>query len=263
MLEKYKNFLLANGMAYFTLKNYESRINNLLKKLKIEELNEDNLIQYISELYKKYSPSTVNGYINAIKSFLVFLKKDIPLPKLKKINKTLPKNISKGYFEKEVIPVTECIFKNPLKIKAILYFMFYTGLRLGEVVSLKRENIDLQKRTAKILYRKNKEPLIVFYPKIVKKILENYFDTDPEEKNAFNIGYGNLQDKFKKINEWLREINFHPHTLRHSFAVMFLMKGGSLSELQKLLGHRNINSTLIYSQLNTRQLQQVYDKVIK
>lgn len=263
MLEKYKNWLLANGMVHSTIKSYGSRINNLLKKLKVEDLNEDTIIQYISELYQKHSPNTINSYINAIKSFLVFLKKDIPLPKYKKINATLAKNINEEYFEKEVIPVIECIFKNPLKVKAILYFMFYTGVRISEVIYLKREDIDLQEKIARILYRKNKEPLIVFYPKKVKGILESYFATEPEKENAFNITYENLRDKFKKINPYLKEINFHPHLLRHSFAIMFLMKGGILSELQDLLGHKSLNSTAIYSKLKTEQLQQRYNKIIK
>jgi len=263
MIQKYKDWLSINGCAEKTILNYIHRIKKFLKKVKLEDINEENINKFFIELKRQYSPSTINGYKQTIKSFLKFLKKDINLPKNERIEETIPETIDEKFFKNNIIPVAECIFSNSIKVKAILYFMFYTGLRVGEIGNIKREHIDLENRTAKIIKRKNKKSLIIFFSKEVKNIIENYFKLEAEQENAFNIKTESIQSMFKKLKKHIKEINLHPHLFRHSFAVMTLKRGADIKRVGQLLGHKQLRTTERYAQLKNEDLQRSYDEWYK
>lgn len=262
MLEKYKTWLIVNGNSNNTVINYEGRIKKFLQQIELENINEENIINYLLELGKIYAPSTVNGYRDTIKSFLEFLKKDIPIPQHLKLDKKLPDSITEGFLEKELIPVAESIFINPLRVKTILYFMFYTGIRIGEMDILKRKDIDLTNRRAK-LFGKGRKERIVFFNERIKEILEGYFAIEPEDTNAFNTKREALRAIFKKMRTYFKDVNIYPHLLRHSFATHLLRKGIDVSIVSKLLGHNSIQSTMRYLALDTQLIQKVYDEKIK
>ena len=215
MVEKYKNYLMVNGLSNSTIMNYILRIRKFLKKVKLEEINEDNISKFLLSLREEYSPSTINGYRDTIKSFLVFLKKDITIPQHLKLDRKLPDSITEEFLRKEIMPVIEAIFVNPLKIKTIFYFMFYTGIRVSEVVKLKRENFDFNKRTAKVYIKKTKEERLIVYTKEVNHLLDIYFSSEPEEENAFNIKLQALKKTFARLKPYFKNVNIYPHLLRH------------------------------------------------
>lgn len=261
-LDKYKQWLIINGKAPNTVDTYIKKINKLLVKVKLKDINEETIIQFLSTLTEKFTPTTQNSYRNAIRSFLKFLNKNVVVPQNLKVKKKLPIGITETYFEKELLPLVDCIFQNPLKLKAILYFMFYTGVRVSEVPSLKREDVNLTERTAKIYAGKGNEERIVFFNNKTKEMLDTYFSVEPEDTNAFNTSKQSIQKKLHKIKPYCKNINIHSHLFRHSFATMFLANGGDLSTLSKLLGHKNIQTTMMYSGLQTHQLKVIYDNII-
>ena len=261
ILEEYKNYLEINGSSSLTIKNYIGRIQKFLKKVTIKEITEKKVMSFILELDKISKPSTSNGYRASISSFLKFLKKDIAIPKLLKLDKTLPDSISEEYFKKEIIPVVECIFEKPLKVKAILYFAFYTGVRRRELANLKREHIDLTSRTAKV-YGKRKKERIIFFTKEVAEILRSYFASENEETNAFNIGNAGLGDIFERAKPYFKKINFRFYLLRHSFATMFVNNGGDIAILSRILGHNSITTTMRYIGVETTKMKEIYDRNI-
>ena len=263
ILEEYKNHLVVNGASNSTTINYLSRIKMLLKKISIEELSKETINAFLLEIGQNYSESTRNFHLNAIKSFLKFLEKDIPLPKIWHIDKKLPQNITLEYFEKEIIPVVESVYENPLKLKTIFYFMFYTGIRVSEVGTIYRKNIDLTKRIIQFYVPKTKSERLTFFPEKVENLLRSYFSSEPEFTNAFNMNIHTLKSIFRRLKPHFRDINLHPHLFRHSFAVMFLMNGGDIATLSKLLGHKRITTTMRYAGLSPEQLQKLYNDRIK
>ena len=259
----YKKYLTVNGFSNSTIDNYIQRIKKLLKTIKIEELNEEKIIQFLLDMKEKYSISSINGYRNAFKSFLTFIKKDIPVPKIIKPIKKLPESFTEEFFKKEIIPVTEAIFLNPLKMKAILYFLFYAGLRVGEMETIKREDINLDERTVKFYMEKTNEERITIFNKETKHILQAYFASEPETINAFNMTKTTLKKTISRMKPYFKDINIHPHLFRHSYATNLLKKGVDVSIVSKSLGHRSINSTMRYLKLDITLLKRKYDEKIK
>jgi len=261
ILQKFKNWLAINVNSKRTVESYCYEIERFFKAIEGENnLNQDTLNQYLKQCKEKYSSNQYNVILFAIKKLTIFLKKDLEFPKPEKINLESPDFITREYFEKEIIPVVECIFENPLKIKAILYFMFFTGVRKHEVAILKREHINLKTRRAKI-FGKRKKPREVIFNKITTDILERYFSLEHETINAFNMEYSSIGWIFKKINPYLREVNFRPLLMRHSWATYYLKKGLDISEISKILGHSQIQTTMRYANANIDNIQEKIDKI--
>jgi len=157
----------------------------------------------------------------------------------------------------------EDIFPNPLKVKAILYFMFYTGVRQSEMVPIQRKDIDLKACIAKIYEKKTKKERLAVFPPRITKILLDYFNYCPEGENAFNIGKHSITYIFKALKHFFPKIRLRPHLLRHSFATHLLRKGVDIAVVSKLLGHSNISTTERYLRLDISLIKEVYNNKIK
>lgn len=258
MLEKFKDYLLLNGNAYLTARNYISRIERVLSVLKEEDFNEESLAGFLRELQKDNSASTVNGYIFALTAYLKYLKKDIRLPKVLKCIKKLPQSIDEPQLEKCIDVLSQVLHRDFIKFKALILFLFYSGIRIGEIDNLKRSHFDLETKTAKIFVSKTKEERIVIYTEKTKDAIKEYFDSDEEVENAFNINSNAVQQRFKHFKQYFPDMNFHAHIFRHSFAVNCLRKGVDLLTVSRLLGHRDTKTTERYLGLTTTQFQEIY-----
>ncbi len=263
MLNKYKNWLIVNENSDSTVKSYIQRITDFLKETSIDSLDEDVIINYVLKLKEKLSSSTVNGYKCAIKSFLEFLKKDIKVPRPAKIEEKLPEFIDRKTFEDEVVKMAEVICPNPLKVKATLYFLFFTGIRESELLSLKRKDINLETRTAKIKIKKTKKENLVIFPEKVRDIIKHYFTIEPEKINAFNMTLGNIDYIFRVLNPYFKNIHLHIHLFRHSFATYLRSKNFGIEDIKELMGHKSIQSTMKYAHADINKIKEKYDKKIK
>jgi integrase len=179
-----------------------------------------------------------------------------------KIVQKIPEHISPEYFNDKILSIVDLRFPDYLKIKAILKFMFDTGVRRSEVPLLKRKDFDLENKTVKVYHKKSKKERILPFSKCTKEALEMYFGTYPEKQNAFNIEIENLSRIFKVINKDFPDINFTPHLLRHSCAIACLKAGMDVSYVKTLLGHSRIETTMIYLHVSDEMLQEIYEEKI-
>ena len=138
--------------------------------------------------------------------------------------------------EEKIIPVVECIFENPLKVRTILYFMFWTGLRQGELLQVKRENINLKERIATLYIPKTKKELIVIFLENIANLMKPYFSIEPEEDNAFNLGISTVTNIFIALKPHFKDIRLRPHLFRHAHATEFMESGAGMKFLQDSLG---------------------------
>ena len=262
--EKYRDWLLLTGKAVRTVQNYIWRMERVLAVIPEAELSQDKINAFLIELQKTAKPVTVNGYIWAITSYLKFIKKDVALPKSLKPPKLIPKYFDEAYLKDKIIPLTEqLIGKDILKFKAIFYFLFYTGIRSGEIDLLKRSNIDLVNKKAKIYVSKTKEEREIYFNEATRDILQEYFDSEPEIDNAFNMTVNDLHFRTRNFKHHLSEIHFHLHLFRSSFAVHCLRSGMQILSVSRSLGHKDIKTTMRYLGITDSDRQKEYNEKIK
>lgn len=262
-IEKIQQTLKIGGRSDKTFINYKSAIKRYLNyydnNTNIKRLNENEIMDYIKKEFidKKRSSETYNMSIKAIKYlYSVCFNRQLNsnlLPNVK-LRKRLPNIIEKDTF---II-----IFNNEknLKHKCWLLLAFCSGLRVDEVANVKIENIYPNEHKIKVLGKGNKERYTIL-PDITIKFLRLYCKKNHiTKKNGF-LFEGNSNREvtntktiinyftfIKKIYNLNSDTTFH--CLRHSFATYYLKNGGSLLTLKSMLGHKSLNSTVIYLHLS-------------
>ncbi|MEZ4516270.1 MAG: tyrosine recombinase [Chloroflexota bacterium] len=241
-----------------------------------EEVNSDYIQAYLDFMKNKpkpYASSTIARKVAAIKSFFNYLTGehiisenpalDIDSPKVKK---RLPQTLTLEEVDKLLAaPATGNTPKN-LRDQALLSVLYSTGMRVSEVVSLKLDDVDFKN---KVLHPPGKTDDLREIPleKETAELLEKYLAEgrpqlvkNDQEQSLFLNHRG---EKLTRQGLWLiikgyakqvdLESEVTPHTLRHSFAAHRLSKGSDLEEIQRLLGHANISTTQIYTQLESAE----------
>ncbi|HNW05484.1 MAG TPA: tyrosine-type recombinase/integrase [archaeon] len=267
LLKKFENELNIIGYSQKTIETYLiylTKFSEFIKK-DLKEVNSDDIVNYLSYLKtKKNSGSaTMNLVLSAIKHFYnEFLKLniliDIKLPKkAKKIPVVLtPKEI------KDLIENTSN-YRN----KLIIEFIFSTGVRVSECVNMKIEDLNFEEFTGNVIAGKgNKDRVIILSKKWVldyKKYLE---EREKKVKSEYlfcsdsgkPLSVDTIQ-KFLKVSASKAGITkkISPHKLRHSFATSLLENDVNIRYIQQLLGHANLNTTQIYTKVNTNKLKEI------
>ena len=148
--------------------------------------------------------------------------------------------------------------------------LYATGVRVGELVSIKVKDIDRSSRSILILGKGNKERYVT-YGDYCSDILDLYLNDAYNKLNIKNSEYlflnnngGELTDRGVRyildqvIKKTSLKKNISPHMIRHSFATHLLNEGADLLSVQKLLGHESIKATQIYTHVTTDRLKEVY-----
>lgn len=263
LINKFLDYCLNNNINLFNINinNHLAIINNYLLILK----------------NKNYTNGTINNYIKAIKLFYKFCVEYNYLPEdfidrvVSKLKLLKTERKIKDFFTKQelayIVRMGQTFYTcmPPLRLKAVLYFLFYTGLRKSELVNLKRQDIDLEENT--VIVRaptKNKEERVVFFPDSIKELLKKYFDSEPERINAFNVTGPMLMHMTNALKRFAPSgKNFTLHSLRHSFANMLAKNMVDIRVAQKLLGHKQIENTMIYYDPDVEIIKEIYRKKIK
>lgn len=259
-MNNFKNYLQLNGSSEKTAILYTSLIDQLLQKINDDNINRDTINEFLLDVSKTRSTSTKNAYISALRSYFKFTNKSIELPKYSSRVSKIPQHISIDFFKTKVLPIVDIKYRDNKRVRAFIIFLFYTGLRLEEAINLKRDNFEIEKNRFKFVMSKNKKERIMFFTDDVKKIVLDYFKSENESKNAFNLEYDEVRYIFRNIGKDITEVNLHPHLFRHSFAINLLCNNVDLFSISKMLGHSNIRTTQTYLGLNLDELQSQYQK---
>ncbi|MDI6833372.1 MAG: tyrosine-type recombinase/integrase [Bacteroidales bacterium] len=228
--------------------------------------------------------STINRKIVALSSFYNFLvnKNIIPQNPVNNISKPkIPKRIPQYVKSKDLnVDILNEDFENnatsdfePIRNILIIEMLYQTGMRRSELVNLKNEDIDLYRKTIKVLGKRNKERYIPFTDDFKKLILDyiniksDFFANKQIDDNFFLLKNGKkLYDKFvyRVVNSYLSDLNYisqkSPHILRHTFATHLLQEGADLNAIKELLGHSSLASTQIYAHSSIEHIKKVYSK---
>lgn len=237
-------------------------------------------ILYIKE--KEYAPATVARKIAAIRSFFHFLQvekvvKEDPTETLDspRVGKSLPKPITVEEVDLLLAQPSKEDMTRPdvMRDAAMLSLLYASGMRVSELVALNVDDINLSAGYVRCLGKQSKERIIPIAPSAIEAV-KNYLEQgrpkllqSPDEKALFlNLRGSRLtrQGFWLILKEYAKKAgitkNITPHTLRHSFATHMLNNGADLRTVQELLGHANITTTQVYTQLTKEHVRRTYEK---
>ena len=267
IVKEYLSYLFkVKGYSKHTITSYKYDVHQYLEIN--QEVGEFSFfLKFLSQ--KKYSKSTINRKITAIKTFLkwsasmdyfdeVLIQNVVNL----KSEKKLPNILSSSYINKLLDELPSQTTKE-IRDKAILELMYSSGLRVSEVSNLKIQNFKINK-SIKVLGKGNKERVLPITSRAVKAI-SNYLNNGRTElmneksQNYMFLGIrgGQLRDREIRRVVNLRVGTF-PHSLRHTFATHLLEGGADLRVVQELLGHNDPTTTQIYTHVSKKQLKKKY-----
>jgi len=272
IIEEYKVWLEIQGKSKNTIKTYsgitkkflEFLINNGIIITDTRSINDSldkNLIlKFLAEIKvkKKLDSNSLRLYVRAISSFLKFLDNENLAKQIKapKVDKRLPKFITYDELNK-LLENT-----NNYRDKLIIKFLFYTGVRVSELVKIKKNDIIFEEGFVKV-YGKGGKERIVPIPKELLNELKDYINKINTE-NIFPLSSRQVERIIKNtakkagINKKVT-----PHVLRHSLATTLLSKGVDIRYIQEILGHSSLNITQIYTHVVPNQLKEIYNKVFE
>ena len=149
-----------------------------------------------------------------------------------------------------------------LKHRLVLMFLYYTGMRLNEIVNLKWEDIDFQRGVIHLKTAKGEKERVIFLHEKLRNFIE-YFNIK-KEGFAFMSNLGKKYDKRtiqfivrNAANKAQIDKRITPHTLRHSFATHLLEAGADIRHIQKLLGHSNLQTTQVYTHVANKDIKKL------
>jgi site-specific recombinase XerD len=288
---------LDKNYSKLTVKKYQYQLNHFINWLEennldcnVEKINTETIKNYRLYLAKitktnkqllKYG--TRNYYIIVIRSFLRYLivKRDIDTLSPDKID--LPKQESRSIIFLNIDMVDRLLncpdleAKGGLRDKAILETLFSTGLRVSELVSLNREQLDL-KRCEFAVKGKGGKIRIVFLSDSSAHWLDVYLQSRKDEfkpvfiNNRKSVKYNDKTGEYLRLTARTVErivnnyalksgvpIHVSPHTLRHSFATDLLINGADIRSVQEMLGHSSIITTQIYTHVTDKHLKEAHN----
>lgn len=257
LLVNLKQELEIRNFSKQTVKSYLYSVEKFLEYTRDKKLDEDILKDYVQLNLKNKNPSSVRTDLFAIKFFFSnVLKQKVKLPNPKR-NSPLPEILT----IKEMRDLIKITFN--IKHKLIIKLLYGCGLRVSEIVNLKNNDINLIEGLIHIRLAKGKKDRFVKIPNSIFNELENYLAINGSEiLFSSNRGGKLTKDTIQKIvSNAARKAGIkkrvYPHLLRHSFATHLLEQGTDLRIIQKLLGHSDVKTTQIYTQVSQASIKNV------
>ncbi|MEW6065273.1 MAG: tyrosine recombinase XerC [Bacillota bacterium] len=224
---------------------------------------------------RKLSRATVARKLASWRSFFRFLYNDRLIkanPMLRMANPKQEKRLPKFLHQEEAKQLVEAPDATPLGLRdrALLEFLYATGTRVSELVSLDLNNLELNRGYVRVMGKGAKERMVPIHDRAVAA-LEHYLrNVRPglvkQDCPAVFVNYQGtrLSDRGirKIIDKYCRQVglknNISPHAIRHSFATHLLDNGADLRSVQELLGHVSLSTTQIYTHVTKQKLKKVY-----
>ena len=273
-----KMFIAAKrieGCSERTLNYYETTIKTMVDKLskKVNSIETEDLRNYLSEYQAKNNCSkvTIDNVRRILSSFFAWLEDEdyimkSPVRRIHKVKAT--QTVKETYTDEELEEMRDaCVEMRDL---AMVDFLASTGVRVGELVNLDRVDIDMQERSCVVLGKGGKEREVYFDAR-TKIHLQNYLNSRIDNNPALFVSLLRPYDRLKisgveiRLRELGKRINIkkiHPHKFRRTMATKAIDKGMPIEQVQVLLGHRKIDTTLQYAMVNQNNVRNSHKKFI-
>lgn len=287
-MDNYYQYIVAEkGLSLLSAKAYLEDINHFIKDYRLnnikdtDQLKSDDLSNFLQyEIKNGKSITTSLRRLSSLKGFFMFLIKegiiDIPLEEVEAPKKPfhLPTLISLEEVE-ALLDAPNIEKDDELRDRAMLELMYASGLRVSELLNVKRGDIDLKLNIVTVMGKGGKQRKIPFGEYASDYIAKYINDVRSKNINSkssylFLSKYGeplSRQYFFKQIKKYamiagIKE-NISPHTLRHCFATHLLNNGADLRVVQEMLGHSNIATTQIYTHVTSKRIVEAYNALMQ
>ena len=273
-----KMFIAAKrieGCSERTLNYYETTIKTMVEKLskKVNSIETEDLRNYLSEYQAKNNCSkvTIDNVRRILSSFFAWLEDEdyimkSPVRRIHKVKAT--QTVKETYTDEELEEMRDACIE--IRDLAMVDFLASTGVRVGELVNLDRVDIDMQERSCVVLGKGGKEREVYFDAR-TKIHLQNYLNTRTDNNPALFVSLLRPYDRLKisgieiRLRELGKRINIkkiHPHKFRRTMATKAIDKGMPIEQVQVLLGHRKIDTTLQYAMVNQNNVRNSHKRFI-
>ncbi len=252
------------GLRYETIRTYVNCLNKFFKVYRLDpfEVKKSDIFRYLDQMQKwNRSDNTINVHISALKFFyenVLNKKLTINIPTMR-VRRKLPTFLTKEEIERLFLAISN--HKHQLMVK----FLYATGMRVGELVCIRVKDFEFNDNYGWVRDGKGgRDRLFVVALKLKDELLR-WIDKNGLKHDDWlfpgqsgHISTSTVQWVIKKaVKQAGIHKNVHPHTLRHSFATHLIENGYAVTEIQPLLGHGNISTTMIYLHMASPDLLKV------
>ena len=273
-----EDFLSAKqveGCSLRSINYYSSTLDNLIKDLEkpFNQIETEDLRTYLSEYQKKNNASkqTIDNIRRILSSFFTWLEDEdyilkSPVRRIHKI-KTM-KQVKETYSDEAL----ERLRDNCKTIRdlALIDMLASTGMRVGELVKLHRVDVDFVNRECVVLGKGSKER-VVYFDARTKLHLQNYLNSRTDDNEALFVSLlephnrleiAGVEIMLRKLGRSLEINKVHPHKFRRTLATRAIDKGMPIEQVQKLLGHQKIDTTMEYAIVDQQNVKNSHKKYL-
>ena len=263
------------GCSEKSLKYYESTILAMLDALhkEVKQIDTDDIRSYLTEYQarKKSSKVTIDNIRRILSSFFSWLEDEDYIVKspVRRIHKVKTGTNIKETYSDEAL---ELMRDNCTELRdlAMIDMLASTGMRVGEMVLLNREDINFNEREC-VVFGKGDKERIVYFDARTKIHLQNYLQSRTDDDPALfvslqaphsRLSIGGIEVRLRQMGKRLGLNKVHPHKFRRTLATMAIDKGMPIEQLQQLLGHKRIDTTLQYAMVKQSNVKIAHRKYI-
>ena len=263
------------GCSEKSLKYYESTIMAMLDELhkEVKQIDTDDIRSYLTEYQarKKSSKVTIDNIRRILSSFFSWLEDEDYILKspVRRIHKVKTgTNIKETYSDEALELMRDSCTE--LRDLAMIDMLASTGMRVGEMVLLNREDINFNEREC-VVFGKGDKERIVYFDARTKIHLQNYLQSRTDNDPALfvslqtphnRMSIGGIEVRLRQLGKRLGLNKVHPHKFRRTLATMAIDKGMPIEQLQQLLGHKRIDTTLQYAMVKQSNVKIAHRKYI-
>lgn len=263
------------GCSEKSLTYYKATIEAMLDELQkdIKHIVTDDIRRYLTDYQenKKSSRVTIDNIRRILSSFFSWLEDEDYILKspVRRIHKVKTGTNIKDTYSDEALELMRdhC---TELRDLAIIDMLASTGMRVGEMVLLNRNDIDFNEREC-IVFGKGSKERVVYFDARTKIHLQNYLDSRTDNNPALFVSLksphkrlkiGGIEVRLREYGKKLGLQKVHPHKFRRTLATIAIDKGMPIEQLQQLLGHRKIDTTLQYAMVKQSNVKIAHRKYI-
>jgi len=277
--EEYLSMFLAakqiEGCSARTIQYYKVTVEHMIRRIPIEirKITTDDIREYLAEYQKMNSCGkvTVDNVRRNLSSFFSWLEEEDYILKspMRRIHKIKTKQVVKEVISDEMIEQLRdhCKCKRDL---AMIDLLYSTGIRVGELVGLNRTDINFEEREC-VVYGKGDKERRVYFDAKSKLHLQDYLKERVDDNPALFVTLDVPYERLKisgveiRVRELGRKLNMdkiHPHKFRRTMATRAIDKGMPIEQVQKILGHSQIDTTMQYAIVNQNNVKSAHRKYI-